>query len=237
MRSPAILLVLSVLLFVASWLPDLPVHADLAPIAVLSALAAGLLVLRSWLRMPKPRIVVDGSNVLYWADKKPDLANVLAVITSLRGRGFAPVVWFDANAGHLVAGRYLNARQLALRLGLPEDQVHVAKSGMPADPQILSMAIKGGLRIVTNDRYRDWVDRFPRLMAPGLLVQGRVSAGRVELMFPIANADAVSPRRAAPAARPSSGPSPAAPLPRPRRPQTVAQADRRPRPVPQPPAA
>lgn len=237
MRSPAILLAMSLMLFAASWLPGIPVHTDLAPIAILSALAAGLLMLRSWLRLPKPRIVVDGSNVMYWANQRPDLASVLAVVASLRGRGFAPVVWFDANAGHLIAGRYLNAKQLALRLGLPEDQVHVAKSGMPADPQILTMAIKGGLRIVTNDRYRDWVDQFPRLLAPGLLVQGRVSAGRVELMFPSANADAVSPRRAAPAARPSTAPSPAAPLPRPRRPQIVGQADRRPRPVPQPPAA
>lgn len=121
-------------------------------------------------------IIVDGSNVLYWKDKTPQIDTVRAVVEHLTARGFVPGVVFDANAGYLVGGRYEHDGALGRRLGLPEDQVMVVEKGTQADPMILNAARHLGARVVTNDRYRDWADAHPEVGEPGFLVRGRVGA-------------------------------------------------------------
>jgi len=244
MYAPLALFALSAMIAAAARLPGTPLHPDLAPVAVLAALAAGGLLVRAWLtrvrtpalRLPRKRILVDGSNVLYWADNTPDPVTIITVLQALKGQGYAPVIWFDANIGHLIDGRYMNAKAMAQRIGLPQDAVHVAKRGTPADPMILSMAMRDQLRIVTNDRYRDWHETYPHLALGGLLVPGRIEDGQV-VLDPASSAGASSPRRAGPDGRRSSGPSSSAPPPPLPRQQTAGQAGRRTRQAPPPPAA
>lgn len=126
-------------------------------------------------------IVVDGSNVLHWERDTPDIQSLLHVLGALKSEGFVPVVWFDANVGYLISDRYLGPRPLAAALGLPVKHVFVASKGTPADPLLLVGARKLKARVVTNDRFRDWVDDFPEIQNPGFLVRGRMGKDDFEL--------------------------------------------------------
>jgi hypothetical protein len=119
-------------------------------------------------------VVVDGSNVMHWAGDPPSLEPLRAVLGDLTGRGFTPGVIFDANAGYKLFSQYLDAASFAAKLKLPLDRVYVVPKGTQADLYILEAARSLGARIVTNDRYRDWQDRFPEVARPGFLIQGGV---------------------------------------------------------------
>lgn len=140
-----------------------------------------------WLRPrpepPKPDrlIVVDGSNVMHWDEAGPSLKVLGRVIDDLRGRGFVPQVYFDANVGYKIAGRHMKEAEIAHALRLTAQQITLSPSGTPADPLLIDFALRRGLRVVSNDRYRDWRADFPRLGDKGVLVGGRYVSGRVEL--------------------------------------------------------
>jgi hypothetical protein len=156
-------------------------------LGALGAVAAVLLVLRglwSYLRRPPLRwIVVDGSNVMHWDANVPGLAVVAEVLADLTGRGFHPVVWFDANAGYKVADRYMGPDALARHLPIPASRIFVAPKGTPADPLLLDSALRLGARVVTNDRFRDWAEAHPMVNQQGFLVQGMARDGAVRLHF------------------------------------------------------
>lgn len=156
----------------------------------LGVVVAALLLVRLWFyrrraapREPElPRILVDGSNVMFWHDEEPKLETVSRVVQDLRARGFKPGVIFDASVGYKLIGRYQDDAELALLLGLPADQVLVVPKGTIADDYLLRAARSLKARIVTNDHYRDWAERFPEVRKPGHLVKGGVSrAGRLQL--------------------------------------------------------
>lgn len=135
-------------------------------------------------RRPAPAplmVVVDGSNVMHWQEGVPSLEPVKGVIAALKGRGVMPGVIFDANAGYRIGSNYLDDRALARLLAVPEDRVLVVPKGTPADPYILAAARDLKARVVTNDRYRDWADRFPEVREPGFLIKGGISDGAVWL--------------------------------------------------------
>lgn len=132
-------------------------------------------------RRREPLVVFDGSNILYWNNEVPDLRTVRSAVDVARAKGYAPIVWFDANVGYLVSDGYLGPVRLARALGLPAQQVMVSPSGTPADPLILRMAQRRKALIVTNDRYRDWQEDFPILRKGSLLVCGYWARGRVQL--------------------------------------------------------
>jgi hypothetical protein len=138
---------------------------------------------RGW-RVKKPQakwIVVDGSNVMHWADDTPRIEPLREVLAHLKAQGYAPGVVFDANAGYLVEGRYRHDGAFAKLLGLPEDRIMVVPKGTPADPMILTAARDLGARVVTNDRYRDWAGEYPEVRRAGFLVRGGYRDGRLWL--------------------------------------------------------
>ncbi|WP_272003896.1 NYN domain-containing protein [Roseovarius sp. ZX-A-9] len=157
-------------------------------VCALLALAI-LIVLRRILRKPHHRIrrnprrwiVVDGSNVMFWDGNEPKAETLRRVVGYLAEQGFTAVVWFDANVGYKLSERYRGSDWLARQLGIPESRVLVAVKGQPADPLVLDGARQLGARVVTNDRFRDWVDEFPEIVEPGHLVQGRLQNGQVQL--------------------------------------------------------
>jgi hypothetical protein len=80
-------------------------------ISALGVVVGLLLILRKSLAPRGNWVIVDGSNVLYWEGDSPKLSSVEAVLADLKARRFDPIVWFDANAGYLVKGRYMGPRR------------------------------------------------------------------------------------------------------------------------------
>jgi hypothetical protein len=176
----------------------LPGLSDLILIAGPSCLASLWLLFRAWRARPvedpawivawRTRavadpawIVIDGSNVMHWGGETPRIEPVREVVRHLKGLGFTPGVIFDANAGYLLEGRYCHDQVFGKLLGLPTDRVMVVDKGTPADPVILREAQDLKARVVTNDRYRDWAERFPDIQTPGFLVRGGYREGRLWL--------------------------------------------------------
>ena len=181
----------------AAALAVLPGLQDMALIAGLGTVASLVLVLLApgagkTVEPDARRIIVDGSNVLYWRDNTPDIATVKAVLGHLIALGYRPGVVFDANAGYLVAGAFRNDIAFAQMLGLHRDQVLVVPKGTPADVYILAAAKQAAVPILSNDRYRDWLDQHPEIRQPGRLVRGGWRDGRVWV-----DIDAYAPARAA----------------------------------------
>ena len=181
----------------AAMAATMPGLQDLALIAGLAAIASLVLLLLA----PRPRkatgpdprrVVVDGSNVLYWRDNTPDIATLRAVVDHLERLGYRPGVVFDANAGYLVAGGYRHDAAFAQMLGLPIDHVFVVPKGTPADAYILLAARDAGWPIISNDRYRDWEAQYPEICTPGRLIRGGWRDGRVWV-----DMDALAPARKA----------------------------------------
>lgn len=129
-------------------------------------------------------ILVDGSNVMWWHDELPRLDTLIAVVTHLQRKGFRPGVIFDASAGHRLFGRYRDDAFVAAALGLSVEQVLVVPKGEVADRFLLGVARDRNLSIITNDRYREWLEDFPEAGAPGRLLRGGFRAGRLWLDEP-----------------------------------------------------
>lgn len=197
MIVPISLFLCSLAGFIASLI--VPALADLILLAAPCALASLVLLLRAYLRSAKSArkaaqkwIIIDGSNVMHWKDGTPQIDTLHEVVKRLSSLGFSPGVVFDANAGHILTGKYQHHRAMGKLLGLPEEQIMVVHKGTQADTTILAAARDLGARIVTNDRYRDWVDTHPEVREPGFLVRGGYQAG--QLWLNLANHSETSPQ-------------------------------------------
>jgi hypothetical protein len=147
--------------------------------------------LRRWLRrgpaVTAPRaptgrqVVVDGSNVMHWSGE-PSLKVLTRVLAELQRRGMEPLVYFDANVGYKLFDRHVKPAELARKLDLSPAQVTYAPSRMPADQVLLERATADGLRVVTNDRFRDWKSRFPKVGEKDFLIKGMWKEGSVILL-------------------------------------------------------
>ena len=180
MIVPVFLLAASLAAALASVIFWGPVASGPLLLSLLCAFAA-LLILLQARKTSRNWIVVDGSNVMHWERDTPDIRSVFHVIVALKSEGYEPIVWFDANAGYLIGDRYLGPTPLARMIGLPERQVYIAPKGTPADPLLLKNAVALKARVVTNDRYRDWEERFPQIRERGFLVRGRMQRDDFEL--------------------------------------------------------
>ena len=151
-----------------------------ALLAGVAAISAAVLLALSR-RASREWVLVDGSNVLFWGKGTPSLANVRQVIDALEAEGLVPILWFDANVGYKVGTRYMDEEDLARYLGVRASRVRVAPSGTPADPLILREATRRGVRVVSNDRFRDWDEAFPDVLSGGGLIPGRLGQSGVTL--------------------------------------------------------
>lgn len=152
-------------------------------------LLAAFVLLRRRTRQRKARpgrgfAVIDGSNVMHWRDGTPGLDPVIATLRLLDRGGYRAGVIFDANAGHLLAGRYLHDHHFQRLLGIDEDRVMVVPRGTQADPFLLTYARDHGAIIVSNDRFRDRIAGYPDLLQPGRLIRGGWRDGAVWLDLP-----------------------------------------------------
>lgn len=127
---------------------------------------------------PTKFIVVDGSNIMHW-NGEPSERVVNRVLVALQKKGFVPLIFFDANVGYKLWDRYANADYVAPRIGVRPNRVFVVPKGVTADEMLLDYASQTGLRVVTNDRFLDWRQKFPKIADKGFLVKGTVREGTV----------------------------------------------------------
>lgn len=178
MLTPALLLLISLAGLVLG-LTQEP-WSDIVIPAGAGAVASLYILLRSidpWYRAGKP-VIIDGSNVMFWAGVEPDIKIVRNLVKVLSRRGLQPGVIFDANVGYRIAGIYMDDAVMARALKLPVDQVLVVPKGTPADQYILDAARGMHARVVSNDRYRNWADRYPEVKEANFLVQGGIKNGK-----------------------------------------------------------
>lgn len=123
-------------------------------------------------------ILVDGSNVMHWGGDASVLV-LIRVVQELVRCGYDPLVYFDANIGYKLYNRFASTAELAEAMNLPIEQVFVAPSGEQADGFLIIHAIGDGLQIVTNDRFRDWKGKYPRVGERGFLVRGGWKEGSI----------------------------------------------------------
>ena len=167
-----VLALVSALSVFAAWTAQSPELLLMAGPGLILSIGAWVKSMLRRVLPPRNLIVVDGSNVLFWRDNAPQLATLIAVLRKLEARGFLPGVVFDANAGYLIEGRFIDEAGFAALLNLPQNRVRVVDKSTPADPVVLETARKYGVQVVSNDRYRDWADRFPEVNDPKHMRRG-----------------------------------------------------------------
>jgi hypothetical protein len=133
---------------------------------------------------PASAIVVDGSNVMHWGGE-PSLKVLARILRDVEGRGYVPIVFFDANVGYKIGERYHDEEALASLIGIRFDHICVVSKGVIADESMLMFASDHGLRVITNDYFRDWRTQFPHAARKGTLVRGRLNEGNVKWDRPL----------------------------------------------------
>ncbi len=128
--------------------------------------------------LPPNAIIVDGSNAMHWGGE-PSAKSLVRVIDTLRKNDFNPIVIFDASVGYKLGDHYMDDPQMAKLIGLPAKHVLVVEKGRIADEIILEFAQESNLRIVTNDRFRDWFVKYKFIKQKGRLVRGHIKQGTV----------------------------------------------------------
>jgi hypothetical protein len=105
----------------------------------------------------KRTLVVDGNNVAYSLSPqgKPKTQNLALAYHSLTGAGYNPVFVISAALVHKIDDlESLDAFMLSAK-------VEKAPRGTNDDSRIIQLAKKLEADIVSNDRFLDWIDRYP----------------------------------------------------------------------------
>jgi hypothetical protein len=119
-------------------------------------------------------VVIDGANVAYEEKSgggKPKLSNLLKVRRELEERGLDTIIVIDASL------KYEIDDQEQLEKLIASQQIRQVPAGTDADFFILEIADTCGARIVTNDQYRDYKERYPWIRErrlPYMIVNGEV---------------------------------------------------------------
>lgn len=119
-------------------------------------------------------VVIDGANVAYEEKSgggKPKLSNLLKVRGELEERGFDTIIVIDASLKYEIDDQHQLEKLIA------SQQIRQVPAGTDADFFILEIADTCGARIVTNDQYRDYKERYPWIperRLPYMIVNGEV---------------------------------------------------------------
>lgn len=119
-------------------------------------------------------VLVDGSNVAHASEgAAPRLANILAVRDKLLEEGLEPIIVADAALRHQIDDEPGFE-------GLVDDgTIRQAPAGTDADYFLLEFAEEFDASIVSNDRFRDRIDKYPELR--GRLVKYMILGDEVVL--------------------------------------------------------
>jgi len=122
--------------------------------------------------MAKPELVlVDGQNVIYGSavNPEPNLLNLLGLLIALHRRGYSFKCFFDSPTFFTLKKRALFGQAEAYGRLCREfpDQFVVTPFGTDADEYILAYSNCRGTQIISNDRYRDYSEKYPWVKSDG----------------------------------------------------------------------
>jgi len=102
-------------------------------------------------------IIVDGNNIAYHLspDGKPHVNNLMNAQNSLVNGGYRPVFVISAALIHSID------QPNSLRSLMNEIDVVQAPRGTNDDLKIIKIAQERNADIVSNDRFLDWLERYP----------------------------------------------------------------------------
>ena len=133
----------------------------------------------------KPLLILDGSNVATEMSLKNEKIASLAVLMSCKAGierefpGHDLVIFVDATFKYDIP---FNERAKLQELEISKIITRTA-GGVQADPIILKLATKRKARIVSKDRYRDWVKSYPIIAEPGRIVVPTFVASEDDWIF------------------------------------------------------
>ena len=122
----------------------------------------------------KRTVVIDGANVAYEERSgggKPKLSNLLKVRREMEERGCEAVIIVDASL------KYDIDDQEQLETLIRSQQIRQVPAGTDADFFIIQFAHELDALMVTNDRYKDYSDRYPWIperRLPYMIIKGEV---------------------------------------------------------------
>ena len=126
---------------------------------------------------PRPeseRVIVDASNVAHSTEREaPRLANVRLVRDHLTQEGLTPILVADAALRHQIDD--LDGYERLVKLG----EVQQAPAGTDADYFILSFARELNAAVLSNDRFKDRIAKFPEVRSR--IIRYMIVAGEVVL--------------------------------------------------------
>ena len=103
-------------------------------------------------------VLIDGSNVAHSSEgEKARLANIILIEEKIREDGMEPIIVADAALRHQIDRREDYEKMV------DAGKIKQAPAGTDADYFILSFARELGASIVSNDRYRDRIARYPEV--------------------------------------------------------------------------
>lgn len=103
------------------------------------------------------RVIVDGNNVAYYLsyDNQPHIDNIILAINSLRFVRLRPIVVVSS------ALKYKIDRPMTLQELINSRVVIESKPGTDDDLLIIELAQRMNADIVSNDRFLNWLTRYP----------------------------------------------------------------------------
>lgn len=119
-------------------------------------------------------IVVDGANVAYIEKSEnggPKIDNILAVDRELKDKGYEPIIIVDASLQYEID----DAEHFETLIN--NQTIRQAPAGTDADFFILETAREHKAKIVTNDRYKDYQDKYnwiEKARLPLMIINGAV---------------------------------------------------------------
>ena len=143
--------------------------------------------------------LLDGSNILHWdkSGRGCSLKPVLAIAEELKRRGDAYQVYFDASARHLLKSDAAEAEQYEKLLAADPEHFQQVPAGTRADDFLLLIASQDdSAKIMTQDRFRDYADRYPQVihsdrLLPGMVIRDMIYFPGINLTIPFSEAEKV----------------------------------------------
>ena len=137
--------------------------------------------------------LLDGSNILHWgkAGRGVSLRPVLAIAEELKRRGETYQVYFDASARHLLKASAGELEQYEKLLADDPDHFQQVPAGTRADDFLLLIASQDdSAKIMTQDRFKDYADRYPQVvradrLLPGMVVRDQIYFPGIDLKIPL----------------------------------------------------
>ncbi len=102
-------------------------------------------------------LIVDGNNISFYLshDGKPHAMNLVRAIQSLSSSGYSPLLVVSAALKHKID------KPMMLQNLVTEGYVIEAPRGTDDDLTIIQESQKRGADIVSNDRFLNWISRYP----------------------------------------------------------------------------